>query len=61
MLIFLPLLVVGSEKSKLGDIDEEISLKTKLFGDINGKKRYDSEVIQNRWRKTVENDIKNIG
>ena len=61
MFIFLPLLVVGSEKSKLGDIDEEISLKTKLFGDINGKKRYDSEVIQNRWRKTVENDIKNIG
>ena len=61
MLIFLPLLVVRSEKSKLGDIDEEISLKTKLFGDINGKKRYDSEVIQNRWRKTVESDIKNIG
>lgn len=48
-------------KSQLGRIDEEIELKRQLFGEINGSKRYDNEVIQNRWRKTVESDITNIG
>ena len=48
-------------KSQLGRIDEEIELKRQLFGEINGSKRYDNEVIQNRWRKTVESDITSIG
>ena len=38
-------------------IDEEISLKKKLFG----TERYDKDAIQNRWRRTVESDIENIG
>ena len=40
-----------------GGIDEEISLKRKIFE----SERYDSEVLQFRWRKTVEGDLENIG
>ena len=41
--------------------DEEIKLKENLFGSIYGRKRYDKEVLQNCWRKTVETDLENIG
>ena len=56
ILLFLQTVLVFAS-SKQGGIDEEISLKRKLFE----SKRYDNEVIQYRWRKTVEGDIENIG
>ena len=40
------------------ELDEEIVLKEKLFGPEGGPKKYDSNVIQNRWRKTTEKDLR---
>ena len=54
LLLLQTVLVYAAKK---GGIDEEISLKRKLFE----SQRYDNEVIQYRWRKTVEGDIENIG
>ena len=56
-MLFLLSLVQVDAASKQGGIDEEISLKRKLFE----SNRYDNEVLQYRWRKTVESDIDNIG
>ena len=56
LLLSLQTILVYAE-SKQGGIDEEIRLKRQLFE----SQRYDNEVIQFRWRKTVESDIENIG
>ena len=46
--LYILLIVTAS----LEELDEEILLKNQLF------RKYDSNVIQNRWRKTFEQDLR---